>query len=35
MQIRLIAYFNTVRVHERYRADTWERQWKRKEWRRV
>ena len=23
------------RVHERYRADSWERQWKRREWRRV
>ena len=27
--------FDSVRVRERYRADTWERQWKRKEWRRV
>ena len=27
--------FDSVRVRERYRADTWERQWKRREWRRV
>ena len=27
--------FDTVRVRERYRADSWERQWKRREWRRV
>ena len=27
--------FDTVRVRERYRSDTWERQWKRREWRRV
>lgn len=31
----LEAIFDTVRVRERYRADTWERQWKRREWRRV
>ena len=28
----LKAIFNTVRVRE---ADSWERQWKRREWRRV
>ena len=27
--------FDSVRVRERYRADTSERQWKRREWRRV
>ena len=27
--------FDSVRVRERYRADTWERLWKRREWRRV
>ena len=27
--------FDSVRVRERYRTDTWERQWKRREWRRV
>ena len=27
--------FDSVRVRERYRVDTWERQWKRREWRRV
>ena len=31
----LEAIFNTVRVRERYQADSWERQWKRREWRRV
>ena len=31
----LKAILDTVRVRERYRADTWERQWKRREWRRV
>ena len=31
----LKAIFDTVRVRERYRADSWERQWKRREWRRV
>ena len=31
----LKAIFDSVRVRERYRADTWERQWKRREWRRV
>ena len=27
--------FDSVRVRERYRADSWERQRKRREWRRV
>ena len=27
--------FDSVRVRERYRSDTWEQQWKRREWRRV
>ena len=27
--------FVSVRVRERYRAAPWERQWKRREWRRV
>ena len=27
--------FDSVRVRERYQADSWERQWKRREWRRV
>ena len=31
----LEAIFDTVRVRERYRTDSWERQWKRREWRRV
>ena len=31
----LEASVNTLRVHERYRADSWERQWKRREWRQV
>ena len=29
------AIFDSVRVRERYQADSWERQWKRREWRRV
>ena len=31
----LVRIFDSVRVRERYRADSWERQWKRREWRRV
>ena len=31
----LKAIFDTVRVRERYRSDSWERQWKRREWRQV
>ena len=31
----LEAIIDTVRVRERYRTDSWERQWIRKEWRRV
>ena len=31
----LTAIRDTVRVRERYQADSWERQWKRREWRRV
>ena len=31
----LKAIFDTVRVRERYRADSWERQWIRWEWWRV